>query len=105
MMKYKENETIKVVEDYISQTYRSHYSNEEKWVQTLDLLEAIGTAEHFCQSNIIKYASRYRKKGKHKDDVLKIIHYAILLYYFSGTSYPDDKPENVPTPEQFLDYD
>ena len=105
MMKYRENETIKVVEDYISQTYRSHYSNEEKGVQTLDLLEAIGTAEHFCQSNIIKYASRYRKKGKHKDDVLKIIHYAILLYYFSGTSYPDDKPENVPTPEQFLDYD
>ena len=105
MMKYKENETIKVVEDYISQTYRSHYSNEEKGVQTLDLREAIGTAEHFCQSNIIKYASRYRKKGKHKDDVLKNIHYAILLYYFSGTSYPDDKPENVPTPEQFLDYD
>ena len=105
MMKYKENETIKVVEDYISQTYRSHYSNDEKGVHTLDLLEAIGTAEHFCQSNIIKYASRYRKKGKHKDDVLKIIHYAILLYYFSGTSYPDDKPENVPTPEQFLDYD
>ena len=105
MMKYKENETIKVVEDYISQTYRSHYSNEEKGVQTLDLLEAIGTAEHFCQSKIIKYASRNRKKGKHKDDVLKIIHYAILLYYFSGTSYPDDKPENVPTPEQFLDYD
>ena len=105
MMKYKENETIKVVEDYISQTYRSHYSNEEKGVQTLDLLEAIGTAEHFCQSNIIKYASRYRKKGNHKDDVLKIIHYAVLLYYFSGTSYPDDKPENVPTPEQFLDYD
>ena len=70
MMKYKENETIKVVEDYISQTYRSHYSNEEKGVQTLDLLEAIGSAEHFCQSNIIKYASRYKKKGKHKDCLL-----------------------------------
>ena len=52
-MKYKEDDTIKVVQDYISQTYRSHYSNEEKGVQTLDLLEAIGTAEHFCQSNII----------------------------------------------------
>jgi hypothetical protein len=105
MMKYKEDETIKVVEDYIAQTYRSHYSNEEKGVQTLDLLEAIGSAEHFCQSNIIKYASRYKKKGKHKDDVLKIIHYAILLYYFSGTSYPGDKPENVPTPAEFIDYD
>ena len=106
-MKYREEDTIKVIQDYISQTYRSHYSNEEKGVQTLDILEAIGTAEAFCQSNIIKYASRYKKKGKHKEDVLKIIHYAILLYYFSGTSYPNDKPEinQVPTPAEFIDYD
>ena len=58
-----------------------------------------------CIRDSIKYASRYKKKSQHKSDVLKIIHYAILLYYFSGTSYPDDKQQNVPTPEQFLDYD
>ena len=104
-MKYREEDTIKVIQDYISQTYRSHYSNEEKGVQTLDLLEAIGTAEAFCQSNIIKYASRYKKKSQHKSDVLKIIHYAILLYYFSGTTYPDDKQVNSSTPAEFIDYD
>tara|TARA_B100001109_G_scaffold16579_1_gene12031 strand:+ start:420 stop:734 length:315 start_codon:yes stop_codon:yes gene_type:complete len=104
-MKYREDETIKVVQDYISSTYRSHYSNEEKDVQTLDLLEAIGSAEHFCQSNIIKYASRYKKKNQHKQDVLKIIHYAILLYYFSGTTYPEDKQVNSSTPAEFIDYD
>ena len=52
-MKYRENDTIKIVQDYIGGTYRSHYSKDEKSVQTLDLLEAIGTAEAFCQSNII----------------------------------------------------
>ena len=102
-MKYRENETIKIVQDYIGGTYRSHYSKDEKSVQTLDLLEAIGTAEAFCQSNIIKYASRYAKKGQHKNDVLKIIHYAILLYYFSGTSYPDDQSIND-IPSQELSY-
>ena len=104
-MKYREDDTIKVVSDYISQTYRSHYSNDEKGMQTLDLLESIGTAEQFCQSNIIKYASRYKKKSQHKSDVLKIIHYAILLYYFSGTSYPDDKPVQIGTPPSLIDYE
>jgi len=102
-MKYREDDTIKVVQDYISSTYRGHYtSDDKKEVQTLDLLESIGTAEHFCQSNIIKYASRYRKKGQQKQDLLKIIHYAILLYYFSGCTYPGD-PE-IPSPSEDLKY-
>ena len=77
--KYREDETIKIVQDYIARTYQAHYSSQEKGIQTLDLLEGIDIAEQFCQANIIKYASRYAKKGQHKKDVLKIIHYAILL--------------------------
>ena len=55
------------------------------------ILNSIGTVEHFCQSNIIKYASRFGKKnGSDRSDLLKVIHYAILLYYFSGCQYPED---------------
>ena len=97
--KYREDETIKIVQDYIARTYQAHYSSQEKGIQTLDLLEGIDIAEQFCQANIIKYASRYAKKGQHKKDVLKIIHYAILLYYFTGTSFPDDEVENLPSQE------
>ena len=55
-MKYSENEILKEVSDYISQTYRGHYSSNN--VQTLDLIDACGDAEAFCRSNILKYASR-----------------------------------------------
>ena len=51
----------------------------------LDLIESIGDAEAFCRSNAIKYLSRFGKKGgKSKMDILKAIHYCILLCHFSG---------------------
>jgi hypothetical protein len=101
MNKYRENDTLAVVRDYINGTYKGHYTNpdeEENSVQTLDLLKSIGTAAPFCQSNIIKYASRFGKKnGADRLDLLKVIHYAILLYYFSGCQYPqDNKPTDFP---------
>jgi hypothetical protein len=37
----------------------------------------------FCQANAIKYLARYGKKGgKNRKDLLKALHYAILLMYF-----------------------
>ena len=51
-------------------------------IQTLDLIEACGDAEAFCRSNILKYASRYDKKGSARQDLLKVLHYGILLMHF-----------------------
>ena len=87
--KYHEDLTIKDVEDYITRTYSAHYSSK---IQTLDLIESVGDAEAFCRSNILKYASRYDKKGSAKMDILKIIHYAILLYHFSGQNNEIEAP-------------
>jgi len=52
-------------------------------VQTLDLIEACGDGESFCRSNILKYASRYDKKGTARRDIMKILHYAVLLLHFN----------------------
>lgn len=83
--KYSEDLTVKEIQDYISGTYNSHYTSQESKTQTLDLIESIGDAEPFCRSNAIKYLSRFGKKnGKSKLDILKAIHYCILLYHFSG---------------------
>ena len=88
--KYKEDEAIKALQDYISTTYGGHYTSKENNVQTLDLIESVGDAESFCRSNAIKYLSRYDKKGSAKQDILKAMHYCLLLYYFSGnTKEPD----------------
>jgi len=83
--KYEEDKTLKEIEQYLSSTYHSHYTSEQSKTQTLDLIESIGDSEAFTRSNAIKYLSRFGKKnGKSKMDILKAIHYCILLYHFAG---------------------
>ena len=87
--KYNEDVTLKEVEEYVKSTYQSHYANDNK-TQTLDLINSIGDAESFSKANAIKYLSRFGKKdGKSKFDILKAIHYCILLYHFSGLHNDD----------------
>lgn len=90
---YEEDKTLKEVRDYLSGTYRAHYTSKESKTQTLDLIESIGDAEAFTRSNAIKYLSRFGKKdGKSKLDILKAIHYCILLYHFAGLHNANKNP-------------
>jgi|TARA_E500000318_G_scaffold63483_2_gene58806 hypothetical protein len=81
--KYSEDEIIKELKEYIGRTYQQHYSAGSDKIQTLDLIEACGDGEAFCRSNILKYASRYDKKGTARRDIMKILHYAVLLMHFN----------------------
>ena len=81
--KYNEEEIVKELLEYIRGTYRQHYSAGDDKIQTLDLIEACGDGEAFCRSNLLKYASRYDKKGTARRDIIKILHYAILLMHFN----------------------
>ena len=81
--KYNEDALLAELRDYISGTYRQHYSAGNDSIQTLDLIEACGDAEAFCRSNILKYASRYDKKGCARRDIIKILHYGLLLLHFN----------------------
>ena len=84
--KYHEKEILKDVEDYVSRTYNGHYTgtkHEYRNVQTIDLMASRDLASDFCQANILKYGSRYGSKdGRNKGDLLKVIHYAMLLLHF-----------------------
>ena len=82
--KYQEDKGIADLKSYVASTYKGHYTNENSDVQTLDLIHSVGDAESFCRSNALKYLSRYDKKGSAKRDILKAMHYCLLLYYFSG---------------------
>ena len=82
-LKYNEEEIVKELLEYIKGTYSQHYSADESRIQTLDLIEACGDGEAFCRSNILKYASRYDKKGTARRDITKIMHYAVLLMFFN----------------------
>ena len=88
--KYEEDKGIADLKNYVTSTYRGHYTSEQNNTQTLDLIQSVGDAESFCRSNALKYLARYDKKGSAKQDILKAMHYCLLLYYFSGnTKEPD----------------
>jgi len=84
--KYHEKEILKDIEEYVSGTYNGHYTgtkHEYRNVQTIDLMASRDLASSFCQSNILKYGSRYGSKdGRNKKDLMKVIHYAMLLLHF-----------------------
>ena len=81
--KYNEEKIVKELLEYVRGTYNQHYSAGDDKIQTLDLIEACGDGEAFCRSNILKYASRYDKKGTARRDIMKILHYAVLLMNFN----------------------
>ena len=86
--KYHEEEILKDIEEYVSSTYQGHYTgskHEFRKVQTIDLMAARDIASNFCQANILKYGSRYGSKdGRNQKDLMKVIHYAMLLLHFDG---------------------
>ena len=102
--KYHEEEILRDIEEYVSGTYKGHYtgnSHEYRKVQTIDLMASKDLAAAFCQANILKYGSRYgNKDGKNKKDLMKVIHYAMLLAHFDGhygePSMPSGNFEQMP---------
>ncbi len=86
--KYHEEEILKDIKEYVSGTYQGHYtgnSHEFRKVQTIDLMASKDLASGFCQANILKYGSRYgNKDGRNQKDLMKVIHYAMLLLHFDG---------------------
>lgn len=78
--KYSEDETLQELRNYIVSTYDEHYSK-NKYQATEFIIDA-GHGEGFCIGNIMKYAQRYGKKnGKNRKDILKILHYGMILLH------------------------
>jgi hypothetical protein len=78
--RYNEDKTLEDLKSYIDATYSQHYS-QNKFQATEFIIDA-GHGEGFCIGNIFKYAQRYGKKdGRNKKDLMKIIHYAIMMLH------------------------
>ncbi len=76
--KFNEEIALNMLRNHIIGTYQSHYSMGK--AQSTEFIFDAGHGEGFCIGNIIKYAQRYGKKdGKNTDDLLKILHYAVML--------------------------
>lgn len=78
--KYSEDKIMKELVEYINKTYSQHYSQNK--FQATEFIMDLGHGEGFCIGNILKYAQRYGKKeGKNRNDLLKVIHYAIMALH------------------------
>ncbi len=76
--KFNEEDALAVAKQYINDTYDKHYASGK--IQATEFIFDAKHGEGFCIGNIIKYAQRYGKKNGHDEtDLLKIIHYAIML--------------------------
>ena len=79
-MKYKEDKIISEIKSYVESTYTQHYSTTDEGFQVQDILRHLDINKDFCQANAIKYLCRYGKKnGYNRNDLLKAVHYIILL--------------------------
>lgn len=77
--KFDEDLYIEEIEDYINSTYTAHYSGK---YQATDMIIDAGHGAGFCVGSIMKYAKRYGKKdGYNRKDILKIIHYGIIMLH------------------------
>ena len=87
--KYNEGQILDELFNYIKKTYGSHYGDQ---IQAQDLIASSGHGEGFFIGNIIKYSSRYgRKNGHNKDDLMKVLHYAVLAINHHNNHYEKDK--------------
>lgn len=76
--KFNETKAVELLNDYIASTYGKHYSMNK--IQSTEFIFDAGHGDGFCLGNIIKYAQRFGKKdGRNVDDILKILHYGIIL--------------------------
>ena len=95
-MKYREDEILNEVKEYIEGTYNQHYSTTEDGFQVQDMLRQLDIDKDFCQANAIKYLCRYGKKdGKNRKDLLKAIHYVVLLMSSEDQDYIKEMEENA----------
>ena len=78
--RYNENKTLEELKSYIDGTYGQHYSRAK--FQATEFIIDGGHGEGFCIGNVLKYAQRYGKKdGRNRKDLLKILHYAIIMLH------------------------
>ena len=77
---FDEDKYLQEIKNAIDSTYVGHYAQNK--VQSTEFIADAGHGEGFCIGNIIKYAQRYGKKnGYNREDLKKIIHYAIIMMH------------------------
>lgn len=93
--KFREKELLEEMLAYVESTYDQHYADGK--YQATDVIIDAGFGVGFCLGNVIKYAKRYGKKGTvedHRKDLLKVLHYALIMLYLHDEENASPENEN-----------
>jgi hypothetical protein len=78
--KYNEAKYLRELADHVDGTYGEHYVAKE--IQVIDIWESMESLDTTARDTAIKYLMRHGKKdGKNRKDLLKAMHYIILMMY------------------------
>ena len=96
--KYNEEALIDELQAYVDGTYEQHYS-QNKFQATEFIIDG-GHGEGFALGNILKYSQRYGKKaGKNRNDLLKVLHYALIALHVHDKEHAAETPDWDHAPE------
>jgi len=92
--KYREDQILADIKEYLSSTYKQHYKSEDSKVECFDAWIALGDSAPTFRNTALKYIWRYGKKnGNNKVDLLKAIHYLLLMIYVEHYSNEDKRTD------------
>ena len=84
--RFGEDVSIQKITEYVNSTYSQHYVGKQS-LQTIDVWESLGSLETTSRDTALKYLMRYGKKdGRNEKDLLKAIHYIILMMYSASNN-------------------
>tara|TARA_B110000902_G_C14005039_1_gene474200 strand:+ start:237 stop:509 length:273 start_codon:yes stop_codon:yes gene_type:complete len=79
--KYDEGDILKEITDYVNSTYNQHYVKGGD-LQIIDVWKSLGSLDTTARDTSIKYLGRFgQKDGYNRKDLLKAIHYIILMMH------------------------
>lgn len=90
--KFREDELLDELRAYVDATYGQHYAGSDRFQSTEVIIDR-DRGEGFCLGNVDKYSNRYGRKGENpaewRKDLMKILHYSLLMLYVHDKKYND----------------
>lgn len=97
-LKYGEEKYLQEALEYIKATYGEHYVGDGD-VQTVDFWRSLGSLLTTSRDTAIKYLSRFGKKeGRNRKDLLKTMHYIVLMLH--AIDYEENRTKRQTQPVQ-----
>jgi hypothetical protein len=95
-LKYNEDVLVQEFWTYIKKTYAQHYVDPtDKGLQIFDLIMADKEMIPFARWSAITYLSRFGKKqGQNRTDLLKAMHYILMMLYVTKEKEKEKEPVN-----------